>query len=104
MQEKAAEDFASAAAKAGSLEYGKDNDSTLRLKVGYAYHFYNFVMRAVISTRHADGGCIITPFSQLDRESLEFMRGKLIELGGKPPALPAEKQEAILPKFRRPEA
>ena len=100
MQQTAAEDFASAAAKAGSLDYVKQNESTLRLYIDGTYHYYNFVMRALISRINGDGGCTVTPFSQFDHESLEFMRDKLIELGGKPPALPAVKEETPQPKFR----
>ena len=101
MQQTAAEDFASAAAKAGRLDYAKQNESTLRLYIDGTYHYYNFVMRALLSrTGGSDSGVTVTPFSQLDRESLEFMRDKLIELGGKPPALPAVKEGTQQPKFR----
>ena len=103
MPQKATEDFASAAAKMDDLNYTRSNSSTLRLYVGDGFHYYNFVMRALVSsTSNNEGGVTITPFSQLDRESLGFMRDKLIELGGTPPALPAEKEELPVLKFRIP--
>ncbi len=46
----------------------------------------------------------VIKFSDDDRDTLEFMRNKLIELGGKPPSLPAPQPQVPTPKFRRPEA
>jgi hypothetical protein len=52
---------------------------------------YDFVGRIMLTrTNHSDGGISVTPFAQLDRETLIEMRDKLIELKGNPPELPAE--------------
>lgn len=53
---------------------------------------YDFIGRVMIArTRgHGDGGLCVTPFAQLDRETLVEMRDKLIELKGNPPELPPE--------------
>ncbi|MBL8712067.1 MAG: hypothetical protein JNM12_04140 [Alphaproteobacteria bacterium] len=52
------------------------------------YYQYDFMAR-ILTTRTggSDGGVVVTPFSQLDPESLENLRNRLIELGGKPPLL-----------------
>lgn len=100
MQQTATEEFAAAAEKAGDLGYARENASTLRILVGGAYHYYNFVMRVMLSDESS--GYVVTPFSQLDRDSLEFMRSKLIELKGNPPPLSAAKEETRQPKFRTP--
>lgn len=53
---------------------------------------YDFMAR-VMTIRNDDypeNSQRMTPFNQLDRDSLVDMREELIRLGGKPPALPAE--------------
>ena len=52
------------------------------------YYQYDFMAR-ILTTRtgSSDGGVAVTPFSQLDPESLENLRSRLIDLGGKPPPL-----------------
>lgn len=52
------------------------------------YYQYDFMAR-ILTTRTggSDGGIVVTPFSQLDAESLENLRSRLIDLGGKPPPL-----------------
>ncbi|MEZ0225149.1 MAG: hypothetical protein ACAH83_11390 [Alphaproteobacteria bacterium] len=50
---------------------------------------YDFNARILLA-RASYGGLSVTPFSQLDRESLIEMRDKLIELKGNPPELPPE--------------
>ena len=55
----------------------------------YQYCTYHFLTRTMnVTSGNHDGGVTVVPFAQLDREVLEFMRDKLIELGGHPPALP----------------
>jgi hypothetical protein len=55
----------------------------------YPQYKYDFLSRLLTVTYSSGGVAIsVTPFSQLDQETLEVMRDKLIELGGKPPALP----------------
>jgi hypothetical protein len=71
----------------------KSNDYTLRLYQSgsspYVYVRYDFLQRMLfVSGGSSDGGTNAIPFSQLDRESLEFFHAMLIEKGGKPPALP----------------
>lgn len=52
------------------------------------HHTFDFLAR-VLTTRTGDsaGGTSVTPFSQLDADSLETLRQRLIELGGQPPGL-----------------
>lgn len=47
--------------------------------------YYDFL------TRHLHYDNFSIPFSQIDREVLEFMRDMLIKKGGDPPPLPEEK-------------
>jgi hypothetical protein len=51
---------------------------------------YDFAGRVMISRTSGDGAFAVTPFSQLDRETLITMRDKLIDLRGNPPELPPE--------------
>ncbi len=53
---------------------------------------YDFMARVMTlrSDDYPEAGLRITPFNQLDRDSLIDMRDELIRQGGKPPALPAE--------------
>ncbi len=52
------------------------------------YFQYDFMARIMTTrTNGSDGGIAVTPFSQLDSESLELLRNRLIDLGGKPPSL-----------------
>ena len=55
------------------------------------YMAYDFMAR-ILTTRtgSSDGGTVVTPFSQLDREALISLRDQLVRLGGKPPELPPE--------------
>ena len=73
----------------------KDNDYVLSLwyssQGGYVYTAFDFMTRTMITrSGSSDGGLVVTPFSQLDRDMLINMRDTLAELGGKPPELPAE--------------
>ena len=71
----------------------KDGDAVLSVRYnagGYGNNLiYDFNARVLIS-RASNGGVSVTPFSQLDRETLVEMRDKLIELKGNPPELPPE--------------
>jgi hypothetical protein len=74
----------------------KENDNVLcvsyQARGMTSYMLYDFMARVmIVRTGSSEGGGHVTPFSQLDRESLVEMREKLIELGGNPPELPAEK-------------
>jgi hypothetical protein len=60
---------------------------------------YDFVGRVMITRTggHGDGGIYVTPFAQLDRETLIEMRDKLIALKGTPPDLPPEAPATLAP-------
>lgn len=79
-------------------KFEKSDDVVLTVRVGTPlntiYQSYDFVGRLLISQNsHSGASPQITPFSMLDRESLEFMHAKLCEMGGTPPALPAVPEE-----------
>lgn len=77
-----------------SISYGITPTSTLN-----TYYQYDFMARIMTTrTNGSDGGIVVTPFSQLDAESLERLRGRLIDLGGKPPELPGTMDKAGLRK------
>lgn len=71
----------------------KDADAVLSVRYnagGYGNSLiYDFNARVMLS-RASNGGVSVTPFSQLDRETLIEMRDKLVELKGNPPELPPE--------------
>jgi len=74
-----------------SLE--KENDCVLKATLNYSpyvYSKYDFLQRLLFVSSGNSGGTNAIPFSQLDRESLEFFHAQLIEKGGKPPKLPDE--------------
>lgn len=68
----------------------KVGDYVLQTYCNGTYIFYDFAARIMYG--HYGSNCSLgtTPFSQLDREVLIAMRDKLVDLGGKPPELPAE--------------
>lgn len=76
----------------GNHTTSKYGDSVLQATSGKINHFYDFTARVLVT--RADWGndynVNTTPFSQLDRDTLVAARDRLVELGGTPPALPAE--------------
>ncbi len=86
----------SAAFGKGGYTVKKETDAVLSVQYkagGYDNQLlYDFVARILITRTkgHGDGGLCVTPFAQLDRETLIDMRDKLIELKGNPPELPPE--------------
>ena len=70
----------------------KENDSVLRIGYASVTHYYDFSARMVVTVYdgYNKGGVAVTPFSQVDRETLIAMRDKLVELKGNPPELPPE--------------
>lgn len=63
-------------------------DLYYRARGGSYYLAVDFLTRTMVTrTGSSDGGLFVTPFSQMDREVLEGLRDKLVELGGTPPAL-----------------
>lgn len=87
----------------------KYSDVTLQVQIstGMAtiYMTYDFVGRVLITQSGNTGSSAqVTPFSQLDRESIEYMHAQLVKLEGKPPALPAEKDEDARTPLAKPRA
>lgn len=64
-----------------------ENAVTLRVYNAGIYSYYDFAQRQ--RTTHINP-VVVTPFAELDRDVLVAARDALIDLGGKPPALPAE--------------
>lgn len=64
------------------------NDSVLSVVLGTVQHEYDFLNRVVMTFYNSQ--LTLTPFAQMDRETLITMRDRLIELEGKPPELPVE--------------
>lgn len=75
----------------------KENDYVLSVRYEVAGYdtilAYDFKARVMVmrTDSHGDGGAVVTPFSQLDRDTLVEFREKLLELKGNPPELPPEK-------------
>jgi hypothetical protein len=89
--------------------FHKNGEWTLETRIttnaSTIYHVYDFLGRTMVSQSASTGSSAqVTPFSQLDRESLEFMHAKLTELGGKPPALPEIETEKARPGLSKPRA
>lgn len=70
----------------------KENDSVLRISYASLMHYYDFSARMVTTVYdgYNKGGVAVTPFAEVDRETLISMRDKLVELKGNPPELPPE--------------
>jgi hypothetical protein len=70
----------------------KENDSVLRISYASLMHYYDFSARMVttIYSGYNQGGVAVTPFSQIDRDTLIAMRDKLVDLKGTPPELPPD--------------
>ncbi len=51
-------------------------------------HYYDFVSRMMVLRIQSKESTHLVHFRDIDPETLSFMRDKLVELGGKPPALP----------------
>ena len=75
-----------------NTEYTADKNGDYVLVVScHSSHFcYDFATRVMYGWGGSNISYGATPFSQLDRDVLIAMRDKLIELGGRPPELPAE--------------
>ncbi|MDI1228224.1 MAG: hypothetical protein PSY14_11120 [bacterium] len=70
-----------------NLHPAMENSSSLRVLSSGIYAYYDFAQRVRSSGSPTP---TITPFSQLDRDTLVAARDKLVELGGNPPELPSE--------------
>ena len=63
----------------------KENDFVLTVSYGDQYNHYDFLTR-VLTTSTTHSGVTALPFAQLDAESIDMFRAKLVELGGTPPS------------------
>lgn len=77
-------------------EWSKLTPYTLKYTVmsggTYLYQHYDFLSRIMTTHIQSSGPAVaVVPFAQLDPEVLAAMRQKLVDLGGTPPALPAER-------------
>jgi hypothetical protein len=71
----------------------KKADAVIEVTSGAFIYRFDFIMRQQLCWELNCGYNTISspvPFSQLDRELLETVRNKLIDLGGHPPELPGE--------------
>jgi len=81
-----------------SYEFHKMNDSTLRVRHpndSVSYRF-DFAMR-LLTVQYGEA-LSVQAFDRLDREMLIELRDKLVEMGGKPPELPAEQPPSTQPR------
>ena len=86
-------DYSIRKASAGVLEIRQSSNG------GSNYMTYDFNLRLLTArSGSSDGGLMVLPFSQLDTETLEALRNKLIELEGKPPELPVDGFQLEKPK------
>ncbi len=76
----------------------KDSDAVLRVEYGYVRNYYDFAGRTLVTTNWEKGGVAVTPFSQIDRDTLIAMRDKLVDLQGNPPELPPETPVSAAPQ------
>lgn len=85
-----------------NYELKKSSDQVLTVSIsahpGTIYTVYDFAARAMYArTGSSDGGITVTPFDQLDRESVAFFHQKLQDLGGNPAPLPWTAQKHAKP-------
>lgn len=85
-----------------NYEMKKSSDQVLTVSIsafpGTIYTIYDFAARAMYArSGSSDGGVTVTPFDQLDRESLGFFHQKLKDLGGNPAPLAWETQKHVKP-------
>lgn len=105
------EDFSRAAQRCedNGLAFEKANDACIIYKTAYdnisTSKFYDFLARSVttvIIVRTGNDTSHVEAFSDVDCETLSYMRDKLIDLGGNPPPLPApDGQRSVLNKGPR---
>lgn len=98
----------SLAADFNDNDYGtrKINDYVLGVSYNYGggsttYYTYDFLARVLtVRTGSSDGGAFVVPFSRLDRDSLDTLRERLVQLGGKPPAPGGDAGPSLPPSGR----
>lgn len=64
--------------------------ATLQVEANYVTYRYDFLLGHMTAVGH-NGVLSVVPFSQIERGVLIDLRDKLVELGGDPPELPAER-------------
>lgn len=62
-------------------------------------HYYDFLTRTVVTRVESKDHNHLVHFRDADPETLAFMHAKLVELGGKPPALPAYVDNSRAPRM-----
>jgi len=83
-----------------SYRMQKTNDFVLQVQYSggnsnTTYYSYDFLARILtVRTSSSDASPVIMPFSELDPDSLETLRERLVKLGGKPPGLPGSSTKA----------
>lgn len=82
----------------GKYITSKANNNVLYVGYGINHMYYDFLAR-VMFARTDQGGVSVTPFSQLDSQTIGAMRERLIELEGKPPELFDPGTATVRPKF-----
>jgi hypothetical protein len=86
-----------------NYELRKASDQVLTVTIsaphiGTIYTIYDFAARVMYTrTGSSDGGISVTPFDQMDRESVGFFHQKLKDLDGNPPPLPWTPQKQAKP-------
>lgn len=96
-----ADDFAAAAGKPQN-KFAKIDDAVICYKTTAAldiFHYYDFISRMVLVRVEQKEHINIINFSDSDRETLTFMRDKLISMGGNPPPLPAVQPDDKAPSI-----
>ena len=91
----------SAAAEASKNKFSKKDNAVLFYKTAGEsdiFHYYDFVTRYLYVRFEQREHSHMIPFSDLDQETLHYMREKLIELGGTPPPLAENRRSAIQKK------
>lgn len=85
------DDFAACARKMPRTSFAKVDDACLLYKNTYDIRdierYYDFLSRTLTIRGTRDSQTHVIHFRDCDQESLAFMRQKLVDLGGTPPAL-----------------
>lgn len=96
------EDFTAAATHVPGSKFIRTDAAVLAVTVRAhldIVHFYDFFTRTVLTRVENKDHNHLIHFRDADPETLAFMHAKLIELGGKPPALPAYVDNSRAPRM-----
>ena len=100
-----ADDFAAPAGKTQS-KFTKIDSAVLCYKTTAGldmYHYYDFIARTVLVRVEQKEHINVITFANADAQTLSFMHGKLIELGGTPPPLPEPENAPFSPIRKGPQ-